>query len=385
MRAALQAVTDIMSKIFISYRRRDSPGFAGRICDHVSLRFGNDAVFRDVETLEGGVDFVEAINKAVGDCAALILVVGPNWLHVTDARGKRRLDNPDDFVRMELAVALARKIRVIPVLVEGAQMPSADELPDDLRAVTRRQAIEVTDSRFESEIEEVIRALESVLGRPSEPVREVRPSPVDVRLPKQVPNVAELEVDTENRERIGVRPRPGSHRLLFFIGVAGAFMVVTAGGLALIHARRSEGLVVPSVPSRAVAVASPSIPVHRPSFSAPPSPSHATPAREPSARSTQSPPGQLVLASPQASAADATRQSQTKRGAVGRRSRAMDRGSGETQHPPSAQYGDPQWPTSAARLPPAQWPPPDLAASDAPSQERHSSFRDRIKRAVEKW
>jgi len=156
-----------MSKIFISYRRQDSPGFAGRICDHVSRHFGDDAVFRDVEVLEGGVDFVDAINSALALCGAFILVIGPRWLGATDARGRKRLELPGDFVRMELANALARQIRVIPLLVDGATMPAVDDLPEDLKAIVRRHAIEITDGRFESDIEQVIRSLESALGRPS--------------------------------------------------------------------------------------------------------------------------------------------------------------------------------------------------------------------------
>ncbi len=176
-----------MSKIFISYRRHDSPGFAGRICDHVNLHFGNEAVFRDVETLEGGVDFVEAINSAVGSCAAFILVIGPRWLSAVDAKGNRRLDNHDDFVRMELATALARQIRVIPVLVEGADMPSAADLPDDIKAVTRRQAIEISDARFASDMDELTRALKSVLGQPK-PTPPGIPSPVSAFVPPSHPS-----------------------------------------------------------------------------------------------------------------------------------------------------------------------------------------------------
>jgi interferon-induced transmembrane protein/TIR domain-containing protein len=165
-----------VSKIFISYRRQDSPGYAGRICDHVSRHFGDDAVFRDVETLEGGVDFVEAINSALSVCGAFILVIGPRWLGAKDSQGRKRLDLAADFVRMELASALARKIRVIPLLVEGAIMPGADELPSELQPLVRRQAIEITDARFDADIEQVIRALESALGRSSRVLSSQPPS-----------------------------------------------------------------------------------------------------------------------------------------------------------------------------------------------------------------
>ena len=121
-----------MKGIFISYRREDSAGYAGRLYDRLATQFGADNVFMDVEGIEPGVDFVDAIGRAVGSCEVLIVIIGREWLSAGH-EGKRRIDDPSDFVRIETAAALVRGIRVVPVLVEGAAMPRADELPDTAR------------------------------------------------------------------------------------------------------------------------------------------------------------------------------------------------------------------------------------------------------------
>ena len=130
-----------MDGIFISYRRDDSAGYAGRLYDRLSAHFGTDQVFMDVAGIELGTDFVTAIEQAVGSCKVLIVVIGDEWLTTTDAAGRRRLDDPHDFVRLETSVALEREIRVVPVLVGGALMPRAEELPPELKSLARRQAI----------------------------------------------------------------------------------------------------------------------------------------------------------------------------------------------------------------------------------------------------
>lgn len=152
-----------MAGIFISYRRDDSPGHAGRIFDRLRGRFGSDVVFMDVAAIEAGVDFVEALHTAIGSCDALIAVIGPQWFSAAPD-GRRRLDEPHDFVRLEIAGALERNIRVLPVLVEGASLPPTDDLPDDLRPLTRRQAVELRDSRWDDDIERLVHALEKLVA-----------------------------------------------------------------------------------------------------------------------------------------------------------------------------------------------------------------------------
>src|SRR2546426_8335791 len=154
----------MMTGIFISYRREDSAGHAGRLFDRLTQHFGKGRVFMDVSDIEPGVDFVDAIDKAVGSCDALVVVIGRNWLTCVDAGGQRRLDDPNDFIRLETATALKRNIRVIPILVQGARMPKSEELPADLEKLARRQAIELSDTRWDSDVGQLIKALEAVLA-----------------------------------------------------------------------------------------------------------------------------------------------------------------------------------------------------------------------------
>ena len=134
-----------MPRIFISYRRNDSATSAGRIYDRLEGRFGQGQVFMDVDTIRPGLDFVEVVQQAVGSCDALTAVIGREWLGASDESG-RRLENPEDLGRLEIATALKRDIRVIPVLVQGAQMPVATDLPEGLKALARRNSLEVSDN-----------------------------------------------------------------------------------------------------------------------------------------------------------------------------------------------------------------------------------------------
>ena len=161
-----------MQGIFINYRRQDSQSAAGRLADHIKENLAGVPVFRDVETIEPGVDFIEAINRALESCGVLLAVIGPNWLSLTDAAGRRRLDNPNDYTRLEITTALTRNnVRVIPVLVEGAQMPEPDDLPEELQALCRRNAIELTDKRWNFDVSQLIDALRKAL--------DIKPSPPD--------------------------------------------------------------------------------------------------------------------------------------------------------------------------------------------------------------
>jgi formylglycine-generating enzyme required for sulfatase activity len=150
-------------RIFISYRRADSAGYAGRIYDRLAAHFGEDAVFMDVDTIEAGLDFVDVLQNAVQSCDVLIALVGRRWLGSKDAGGKRRLDNPEDFVRIEIAAALERDIRVIPVLVDGVSMPYSTELPDNLKSLARRNALQVDHHSFNADAQRLITQLELAL------------------------------------------------------------------------------------------------------------------------------------------------------------------------------------------------------------------------------
>ncbi|MFN8061614.1 MAG: TIR domain-containing protein [Vicinamibacterales bacterium] len=151
-----------MAGIFISYRRDDSAGHAGRLFDHLKFRFGVHQVFMDVCDIQPGSDFVDVINRAVGSCDVLLAVIGHGWLVGPDGT-KRRLDVAHDFIGLEISTALARKIRIIPILVEGAQMPAAADLPEGLRPFTRRQAVELRHSRWDDDVEALVHEVELVL------------------------------------------------------------------------------------------------------------------------------------------------------------------------------------------------------------------------------
>ena len=137
-----------MAAIFLSYRREDSAPHAGRLYDRLSARFGGANVFIDIDAVELGEDFVEAIARTVSACDVLIAVIGRNWLDAVDAAGRRRLDNPGDFVRMEIVAALDRNIRVVPVLVGGGRMPTVEELPEPLAKLATRNGLQISDVRF---------------------------------------------------------------------------------------------------------------------------------------------------------------------------------------------------------------------------------------------
>ena len=149
-------------QIFISYRRGESRWSARSMYDRLAAHFDRKQIFIDVDTLKPGVDFVEAIERSVGSCDVLIAVIGAYWVDAADEQGYRRLDNPEDFVRMEIATALRREIRVIPVLIDGASMPKMAELPDDLKPLVRRNALPLSDTRFDDDCRRLVATIEQV-------------------------------------------------------------------------------------------------------------------------------------------------------------------------------------------------------------------------------
>ena len=151
-------------RIFISYRRQDSAGHAGRLFDRLSNHFGQANIFMDIDTIELGVDFVKKIEEAVSSCDVLLAVIGPTWLTITNADGQLRLHDSNDFVRIEVLTALQRDIRVIPLLVHGANMPVEKVLPKELAALARRNGMEIEHSSFDSDVNMLITKLEKMLG-----------------------------------------------------------------------------------------------------------------------------------------------------------------------------------------------------------------------------
>jgi hypothetical protein len=152
-------------QIFISYRREESRWSAGRLYDRLCGRFDRKQVFMDIDAIALGDDFVKAIEKTVGECDVLIAVIGAHWLTSKDEQDSRRLDNPEDFVRMEIGMALRRDIRVIPVLVDGALMPRSTDLPNDLKALVRRNALRISDTGFDDDCRRLVAAIEQFLEK----------------------------------------------------------------------------------------------------------------------------------------------------------------------------------------------------------------------------
>lgn len=151
-------------RIFINYRRENNAAAAGRLFDRLTQHFDRDHLFMDVDAIEPGVDFVRTLDEQVAQCSAFIAVIGRDWADLKNAAGKRRLEDPHDYVRVEIEAALRREIRCVPVLVDGARMPLAEELPDSLKPLTRRNAIEVAHHRFASDVDELARVLQRALG-----------------------------------------------------------------------------------------------------------------------------------------------------------------------------------------------------------------------------
>jgi hypothetical protein len=150
---------DVLGGVFISYRRDDSGGFAGRIYDRLTIKLGRESVFFDVDNIAPGLNFFDVLSERVAKCDALVAVIGRNWISSANKDNRRRLDDPNDFVRIEIEAALERGVRVIPVLVDGATMPNPDDLPESLKKLARRQGIEISLTRFDSDVERLTRAL----------------------------------------------------------------------------------------------------------------------------------------------------------------------------------------------------------------------------------
>jgi hypothetical protein len=139
--------------VFICYRREETAFAARAIHDRVVQRLERENVFLDVDNIDLGVDWFNVLTERVGACDALVAVIGRSWVSNADKDGLRRIDDPNDFVRIEIEAALQRNVRVIPVLVDGAAMPKASELPESLKGLARRQGTEVSPARFEADVD----------------------------------------------------------------------------------------------------------------------------------------------------------------------------------------------------------------------------------------
>jgi hypothetical protein len=216
-----------LGAIFISYRRSDAAGEAGRLSDDLSGRFGSSAVFMDVDAIQPGIDFRKAIRENVGGCSVLLAVMGAEWLETKSNDGARRLDSENDYVRLEIATALKREIPVIPVLVRGAHMPKEEDLPEDIRELAYRNSVELTHARWRSDVQLLGQALAPYMGRvpgtstqaaiDAKPASEAKPIAEAIA----VPSIASIGLDGQAMERV-------AGELAFYIGPIAELVVKRA-------------------------------------------------------------------------------------------------------------------------------------------------------------
>lgn len=199
------------SGIFISYRREDTRHVAGRLASDLIDRFGEAAVFRDVDSIGAGLDFTAQLAEALSHCAVMLVLIGPEWLPAL----KRRLDQPQDWVREEIAGALQRGIRVVPVLVENATLPAEADLPPDLKPLVKRQTRSLSDDRWRGDAIVLMDTLAKLLG-------------VESKAPTAPPQVA---------APIAPAPKAGLPRNAVFAAVA--LLVLGGGGYVLFEAGSS--------------------------------------------------------------------------------------------------------------------------------------------------
>jgi hypothetical protein len=153
------------ARIFICYRREDTQGEAGRLYDRLTDTFGASQVFMDIDSVPLGIDFVDRVKEQISNCRAVIVMIGRQWLTIPDKRGNRRLDDSEDLVRVEIAAALKQHVPVIPVLVQNASIPDREDLPDDLRLLTRRNGIALRHDQWREGVERLLKELDPTMGR----------------------------------------------------------------------------------------------------------------------------------------------------------------------------------------------------------------------------
>jgi hypothetical protein len=195
-----------MGKLFISYRREDSPADSGRIYERLWPKYGRENVFKDVDSIPLGADFRRILSEAVAKCDVMLVVIGRQWVRFTDERGQRRLDNPADFVRIEVEAALACSIPVIPVLVQNAGTPQERDLPTSLAPLAYRNGMPVrsNDPFFHGDMDLLIRKLDAQFApvrrpdppapaRTQEPPRQPSgPQPITLPADKFTPRLGQL-------------------------------------------------------------------------------------------------------------------------------------------------------------------------------------------------
>lgn len=231
-------------QIFVSYRREDSSGTTGRLFDRLTRRFPRSRIFIDVDSIEPGEDFLKNVEQAVASCDVLIAVIGKRWL-VSSNREGPLLDNPEDFVRLELTTALKRNIRVIPVLVEGASMPSSRDLPEELKPLAHRNAIELSHTRFDVDADRLAGAIERALAQAAEQREATQagtaPGSMEREATEHIRKVEETQPPEKKGKTSPKKPQTSGakrHVLLRSIFIAAALLIIFALGLVFLSEAR---------------------------------------------------------------------------------------------------------------------------------------------------
>ena len=250
-------------QVFLSYRRKDTAGHAGRLYDTLRSRLDRSQVFMDIDAIEPGVDFVDMIHQAVGQCDVLLALIGPDWLTMKNDDGDRRIDEPGDYVRIEIEAALARDIRVIPVLVDGARMPATSQLPASIAAFGRRNSLEITDARWAFDAGRLVELIERIgstaAGSPvgAQPASSQVGTPIRAAPPDVTPTrVVVPPVGGQPAEALTIDGRSGGRRTRSIAAVSVAAVLVAAVGfvgLRVLQSGGQTGVVGPSASSTASA------------------------------------------------------------------------------------------------------------------------------------
>ena len=259
------------SKVFISYRREDSRYQARRVYDAFKRAFPPDSIFMDVASIPPGADFVAILEGWVDQCEVMLALIGPGWINSIDPRTKaRRLDNPEDFVRIEIGGGLKRGITIIPVLLDAARMPDAAELPDDIKALRRLNAEFVDFRTFDADVERLIATLGAIKSAGKSDgaaaAEAVRDPPKDLPKPDIPPEPAKQTSDNVNLKRMAM-----------------ALAAVVGAGLIYAMVPRNDSATVrANSPAHDIAMASaPREPEARADASPPPQVSRPSPSRTP--------------------------------------------------------------------------------------------------------
>src|SRR6187455_2074913 len=217
-----------MTTVFVSYRREDTAGEARALFNELSTKLGKESVFMDVDNIALGRDFRHVLQEHLAACDLLLVIVGRGWVEAKDASGRNRLEQPNDFVRLEIETALKRNIPVTPVLVQGAQMPTVDQLPEDVRDFAYRNGFELSHARWESDVAEMCKRLglaKHAMGTTRMVDTSGGESPADGRVTQT--NVAPIEASTAHKR----------NRNPWLATIAAMVMAIAAAGAGLLYYR----------------------------------------------------------------------------------------------------------------------------------------------------